>query len=518
MRDKTLLDYDSDSSRMVRSTGTDAGSAQATKHRNILVIEDSTADFRLIEVYLGQAEDLSFHIERAACLSDGLERLSRGGIHLVLLDLTLPDSSGLETFQKTYSHAPNVPIVVLSGLDDRSIAVDAVSKGAQDYLIKGQLETDSLVRSISYARARHKTQARLAEALQAASDSAANLRNIITSMVDGVLVIDGQGSVQFSNVAAQVLFGRTAAALHEEPIGLPLVVGQASELELLRDGGEAVPVEIRTVEIDWQGQPAQLAMLHDLTGQRQAEAERLKRREAEREISIADEVQQSLFPERAPSLDGFDIAGAVFSAEKGSGDSFDFISMPDNNVGVVVADVSGHGLGPAMMMIQTRSYVRALASTQGDPGEILTGTNQHLLPNEHGRFVTMFLGRIDPQARSFLFASAGHVGYRLTRRGDVTVLDSEGLLLGILEDERFPCAPAIALQPGDVIFLPTDGIQEAHAPDKTLFGVSRMLDVVRTNRDQPANEIVNAVYHAARDFSQGGPQTDDMTVVVVKVE
>jgi DNA-binding NarL/FixJ family response regulator len=514
-----LLDEDSGSSIILRSKSADTGpTATSTKQRTVLVIEDSDADFTLIEHALQQAVGISFIVEHAVHLSDGLERLASGGIHLVLLDLSLPDSTGLETFRKAYRHVPNVPIIVLSGLDDRSVAFDAVREGAQDYLVKGKLETDSLVRSISYARERHKTQVRLAHALQATKAGEANLHNIISSMVDGVLVIDGQGTVQFSNNAAQGLFGRTQDELQRVPIGLPLVVGQATDIDLLRNDGESVPVAIRTVEIDWEGKPAQLAMLHDLTRRKEAEADHLKRVEAEREISIANDVQQSLFPAQAPPLKGFDIAGAVFSAEQGSGDAFDFISMPDDNVCVVVADVSGHGLGPAMMMVQTRAYVRALASVYDDLGEILTRTNQHLLPNDHGRFVTMFLGRIDPRTRSFVFATAGHAGYRLTRNGDVTTLDAAGMLLGIMEDERFVSAPAIELEPGDIILLPTDGVPEAHAPDNTLFGVSRMIDVVRANRDKPAHEIVHAVYQAARDFSQGGAQTDDITVVVIKVE
>jgi DNA-binding NarL/FixJ family response regulator len=512
-------DDDSGCSTVHRSATVDDGyTFLVTKQRNILVIEDSRTDFRVIQISLEHAEGVSYKVEHARRLSDGLERLVRGGIHLVLLDLNLPDSMGLATFQTAFFHAPNVPIIVLSGLDDRTIAVDAVTEGAQDYLIKGELSTESLVRSISYARARHRIQADLAQALQAAQTSEANLYNIISGMVEGMIVIDGEGMVQFSNKAARRLFGRTPDVLNWLAIDLVLADGQASEFELARSDGETVPVDVHTVEIDWEGKPARLAILRDLTTQKRAEADRLKRQEAESKINSADDLQQRLFPPRAPSVEGFDIAGAVFSAGRGSGDCFDFVSMPDDNICVAVGDVSGHGLVPAMMMIQTRSYLRALLSECDDPGMILSRTNQHLLPSDHGKFVTMLLGRINPRTRSFLFASAGHEAYRLTRNGNVTTLDSTGMVLGVLEDERIATAPELALESGDVILVPTDGVFEAHAPDGTLLGTSRMLDVVHANRDKPAHEIVHALYQTARDFTENGRQADDITIVVIKVE
>lgn len=239
---------------------------------------------------------------------------------------------------------------------------------------------------------------------------------------------------------------------------------------------------------------------------------------AEREIEIARSVQQHLFPRAAPRVPGFEFAGAVYPADKASGDYFDFIPMRQDGVGVVVADVSGHGLGPAMMMVQTRAYLRALARSEDDLGGILTHTNQLLFPTYHGRFVSLFFGRIDPRSRSFSFASAGHRGYLLKGDGSATTLDGPATVLGVLEDESIPCSPAIALEAGDLILLPTDGIQEARTSDVELFGVSRTLDVVRATRDKSAKEIVHALYQAARDWAQGGPQDDDITAVVIKVQ
>ncbi|MFQ5956630.1 MAG: EAL domain-containing protein [Candidatus Brocadiales bacterium] len=125
---------------------------------NILVIEDNPGDARLVQEMLGEAHQTPFDTECAGRLSTALERLVKGGIDLVLLDLSLPDCQGLDTFGKINVHAPNLPIVVLSGTDDEKVAVEAVRQGAQDYLVKGQVDSNLLTRSIRYAIERKRTE------------------------------------------------------------------------------------------------------------------------------------------------------------------------------------------------------------------------------------------------------------------------------------------------------------------------------------------------------------------------
>ncbi|MEO8496645.1 MAG: SpoIIE family protein phosphatase [Planctomycetota bacterium] len=518
MNAKRLLDEDSDSSDSYVWTRADSKQVhQPTKKRNVLVIEDSRLYFQLLQNYLAEAVDVEFRIEHADQLSDGLNRLRGGRIHLVLLDLMLPDSSGLATFQQVKFHAPGVPIIVITGLDDESVASQAVSEGAADFLIKEKLDADLLLRSIDYARARHKSQAALSRALQLAQANEANLHNVINSSIDGMIVLDDQGNVLFSNPAARALFGRTEREIQRHPFGLPLLAGESRELDLLRNGGGSVSVEMRAVKLQWQARPASLVSLRDLTLQKRAKVDRSRRKAAEHEIDIACKLIESLFPPQAPALAGFDIAGAAFPAGKGSGDYFDFIPMREHGLGLVVADVSGHGLSPAMMMVQTRAYLRALTLAQDDVGQILSEVNQLLSTNETGRFATLFFCHIDSRSKSFTYASAGHRGYLLRASGEVIYLDSTGRPLGVVPGDVIPTAPAAALESGDLMFLPTDGIQESRSPGRELFGVARALDVLRANREKPAQEIIQALYKAARDWAQGQPQDDDITAVVIKV-
>ncbi|MDH7485259.1 MAG: response regulator [Anaerolineae bacterium] len=124
----------------------------------VLLVEDNPGDARLIREMLSEVREVTFDVQRADRLSASLERLAEGGIDVVLLDLSLPDSQGLETFARVYAQAPEVPVVLLTGLDDADLAVRAVREGAQDYLVKGQLDSGLLARAIRYAIERHRAQ------------------------------------------------------------------------------------------------------------------------------------------------------------------------------------------------------------------------------------------------------------------------------------------------------------------------------------------------------------------------
>ena len=141
----------------------------------VLLIEDDPVYARLIETLLEEEAGGAYRVERAGRLDEGLDRLRGGHVDAVLLDLTLPDSKGLDTFVRARDAVPSVPIVVLTGFDDEQLALDAVKRGAQDYLVKGHAENDSLARSLRYAIERHRMQAELRE--QALVDELTGLRN-----------------------------------------------------------------------------------------------------------------------------------------------------------------------------------------------------------------------------------------------------------------------------------------------------------------------------------------------------
>jgi sigma-B regulation protein RsbU (phosphoserine phosphatase) len=205
------------------------------------------------------------------------------------------------------------------------------------------------------------------------------------------------------------------------------------------------------------------------------------------------------------------------------GDCFDFLTLRwegEDYLGVVVADASGHGIGAALLVAQTRAYLRALALTCGDVGTLLTLSNQRLtgdVVTDH--FVTLFLLRLDPRTRSLLYSSAGHSpGYVLDRDGRTkAILASTGAPLGIDSANEFPTGPPIALEPGELLLLFTDGIVEAASTEGQRFGLGRTLDIVRAHQHEAPDAILDALFHAVEDFS-GHSLQDDITAVIIKAE
>ena len=249
--------------------------------------------------------------------------------------------------------------------------------------------------------------------------------------------------------------------------------------------------------------------------------EKVRRQELER--SIAREVQHGLLPKAVPRLTGIEIAGRSMTAEDVGGDCFDFFpSSVDGRqeLDILIADASGHGIAAALLMAETRAYVRALTLNSTDLGTLLNLTNtrlaEDLLP---GHFVTLFLVRLDPLTRSLRYVGAGHwPAYVLSRQGDVRLtLASTGIPVGIELGREYSTGPTVQLESGDLVFLFTDGVVEAASPDGRLFGLKQTLDIVRTLRRRSPDEILDALFRTVSDFSDNRLK-DDVTAIVIQVQ
>lgn len=249
--------------------------------------------------------------------------------------------------------------------------------------------------------------------------------------------------------------------------------------------------------------------------------ERLKREEHETELHLAAVVQRRLYPSSAPRMKGFDIAGAVFSAEATCGDYFDYIPCKDGGMAVAIGDVSGHGLGPALIMAETRAYLRPLVHTHEELGSALGYLHRSISGDiESNRFVTLLVARFDPDATCMRYANAGHTpGYLMDRDGVVKAeLNSTGPAIGILDDPDYATSPEMELEPGDLVLFLTDGVTESRALDGSFFDEEGALEVVRNHRHESAREIIRHLYEAARAFDREETQADDITIVVAKVD
>lgn len=224
----------------------------------VLLVEDNPEYAGLLRDALRASTDWTLtHVDR---LGAAAERLQRDHFDVVLLDLSLPDSSVSNTFDSTRALAKDVPIIVLTGSGDEAAAVEAVRRGAQDYVVKGQATLGSLSRAIRYAIERERIRSQLERELRA---SEARLRRIIEGNADGVAVVEASGVVRFVNPAAESMLHRTASDLVGAPFGFPLLTGQ--ELHISHGDEDERVAELRVVPIDWEGSAAFLVSLRDVT-------------------------------------------------------------------------------------------------------------------------------------------------------------------------------------------------------------------------------------------------------------
>jgi sigma-B regulation protein RsbU (phosphoserine phosphatase) len=241
--------------------------------------------------------------------------------------------------------------------------------------------------------------------------------------------------------------------------------------------------------------------------------------EEQSKMMLARTVQQNLYPSRAPQLEHFDVAGAAYPADATGGDYFDYIPMKNENLGIVIGDVSGHGIATALMMVQTRAYLRSLSTTRSDVEGLLRELNRALSTDmSDGHYVTLTLARLDPHTGAVAFSNAGHPpGYVIDRSGNVRrTLTATGVPMGCFPE--WECDPSvdISLEPGELLVLFTDGITEAENPEGEVFGTERIMEFVRAHRRETSQDIVHGLCLAALRFTGSAPQNDDVTAIVCK--
>ena len=239
------------------------------------------------------------------------------------------------------------------------------------------------------------------------------------------------------------------------------------------------------------------------------------------QLMAAQKIQEHLLPQDPPVLPGFDIAGALYPAAFAAGDHFDFLTMPDRCIGIVVADVAGHGIGPAILMASIHAHLHSLAALYTEVDEILLRANDIVAAETDPElFVTVFFARLDPRSRTLVYSSAGHpTAYIFDRLGEVrAVLPSTSFPLGVVPGAQFPVGDAISLRPSDIVLLCTDGLFEATSPQGEQFGQDRVIQVVSSNRRETAGKIIGALYEAVMAFSGRARPDDNVTIVVIKVD
>ena len=373
-----------------------SGQPTSPNEIQVLLVESFPQDAVLIKANLRCSDDPIFTVRHEQTKSAGVAAIAEQHPDLVVVNLNLPDSEGMETLRSVREAAKSIPIVVLTELASEAEAEEALRLGAQDCLDKGEAIT--------------------------------------------------------------------------KPLGQVL----------------------------------------------QNSVEQFHRQSAERDIASAAFVQRRLFPTPLPPISGFDVSGRCDPANHVGGDYFDYFLVDDDQLIVVIGDVTGHGFGPSLVMAETRAALRTMAATTNDIGKMIRQVNKLIHDQDFNWYVTLFVGRIETKTGRCSYASAGHPAVLRRQSGDVEELNSKDHPLGIDVDAKFDVFE-IDLQCGDCMLLYTDGISERAAGPNDFFGLDRLTNELLDSNDYSAVETIDKIFDKANRFADFRPSEDDMTAVVVKV-
>jgi phosphoserine phosphatase RsbU/P len=241
-----------------------------------------------------------------------------------------------------------------------------------------------------------------------------------------------------------------------------------------------------------------------------------KRERLNREVEIAREVQERLFPQKLPEIPGLDYNGHCRPALGVGGDYYDFLALPQNHLGIAIGDVSGKGIGAALMMASLQASLRGEATRAPENLAAAVANVNRLVyeASSSNRYATFFYGQYDPATGRFDYVNAGHNPPMLFHGNQVIRLEPGGTVIGLLEGAQYQQG-SVCIRPGDILVAYTDGISEAMNLDDEEWGEERLIETVRSAKPGSAQELLEHIFAAATEFAGAAPQHDDMTLVVL---
>lgn len=235
-----------------------------------------------------------------------------------------------------------------------------------------------------------------------------------------------------------------------------------------------------------------------------------------REIEIAREVQQRLFPQNLPEIPALEYAGHCRPARGVGGDYYDFLALSSGRLGLAIGDVSGKGVPAALLMASLQASVRGQSQAAGRVADLMTNVNRLVCDaSPENRYVTFFYGEFDPVTRRLVYTNGGHNPPLLLRGSEVLRMEAGGPPVGLFRPARYD-QDEVTLEPGDILVLFTDGISEAENPAEEEWGEDALIAAIRSHASESPALMISKILEAADGFVSGAPQHDDMTLVVAR--
>lgn len=371
-------------------------------------------------------------------------------------------------------------------------------------------------------------------------------RLIIESSLSAIVIMDSYGIITDWNHQAEKMFGWSRSEAigqrlrdliipprfrnaHQKGLqyflrtGIGSLLNQVIEHIGIRRDGSEFPVELSISPLKLDNAYIFSGFIHDITTRKATEA-RVRQAQvnlaiAQSEIKIAQQIQASLSPSAPIKSEHFEVTGFCLPADQVGGDYFDYFYRNEDHLDMIIADVSGHSIGPALFMVETRSAIRTQANGLGTPSETLTILNNFLFEDldKADYFITLFYLQYDTTFQQLSFANAGHPPPLLFRpsQSECRQLDAEGLILGINKNVVFE-EKTITLCQDDLILLYTDGLTEAENANGEFFGIKRVSDIFIQHSQQAPQEIIDALLEQLKQFCQSESFNDDITLMIFK--
>ncbi len=247
--------------------------------------------------------------------------------------------------------------------------------------------------------------------------------------------------------------------------------------------------------------------------------EALEKQKLEEELEIARDIQKNLLPHSIPEYDNFEIAAMNLSSKQVGGDYYDIVTLADESFCIAIADVSGKGVGAALLMANLQAFIKTTCKHGMRLDEATAIINDLISENiTDGKFITFFWGLLDGNAKTITYVNAGHNYPLLIRNGKITKLEKGGMILGVMKTMIPYSVETIRLQSNDVIVLYTDGISEAMNDRGEEFSEERLEKLAVLSAQNSAHDILIKIQKEVQYFAAGTAQSDDLTLLVLKVK
>lgn len=515
----------------------------------VLVVDDDVMVRKVLESIL---VELDYSVVTAGDGHEAIDAFRKNRPDIVFTDLKMPGMDGFALIPALKADNPDIPIIVFSGAGNLNEAIEAMRLGAWDYIPKpvtipaleiALQQVREKMRLIAENRSyQHYLEDLIMDRTLKLRDTDIRFRTLFESANDAIILMLNRHILSCNNKALQLfqcseedIVGNTLLTFSpptqpgskdsesalQEYIDRALAGDpQFYEWRHVRRDGSVFEAETSLNRIKLQEAYHLQAIMRDVTERKKAEAALRDNIRLKRELEIAREIQRSLLPAHPPEFDGILIACRCIPAGSIGGDYFDFFVPKEHTLDMVIADVTGHSIGSALLMVQTRSILHAKAGADYSPGSVLGAINNLLYADlSHAELqISAFYARFDRTTRTLTYANAGHPRPLLfnSRTHSFEELDSEGMIMGVTSSVTFE-EESRCLKEDDIVVFFTDGVTETENPAGEFFGTEGVKTTIVECRTCHPEHLVAALLNRLAEFSGGQSCPDDISVMVLKV-